>query len=106
MTETPDRYAEAVGADAESLGRDADAMVSALTGGPANQTVSVRVALAARRGERWACWFCVFLSVAVQRGHCGRVLTSAPLPWWVYVRALACFLAALVGVPWLAWRLF
>ena len=89
-----DRYAGNVEVDTEQLARDVDAEISALTGGPANQTVSVRVALAARRGEKWACWFCAVLSVLVQRGHCAAVLTPAPLPWWVYFRAALAFALA------------
>ncbi len=105
MTETPEQYAGAVGADTEQLARDGDALVSALTGGPANETVSVRVALAARRGERWACWFCTALSMLVQPRHCDVVLTPAPLPWWVYARAAVVFALVLVGLPIAVWEM-
>lgn len=101
MTESPDQYAENVAADTEPLLRDADAEVSALTGGAANQTVSARVAAAAERREWWAVAFCGVLSVCVQRDHCAAMASPAPSPWFVYPRALFCFLS----VPFVLWAL-
>lgn len=104
MTGNPlDQYAENVGKDTEALARDMDAEISAITGGVANQTVSMRVALAAQRGERWAIAFCQFLSVAVQCDHCRVTLDGGPMPWWVFVRA-AIWFAVAIGVS--GWALF
>ncbi|MDA8251087.1 MAG: hypothetical protein M0Z28_18215 [Rhodospirillales bacterium] len=96
-----DDYLANVGTDAEALARDGDALVSALTGGAANQTVSDRVALAERRGAWWARWFCAVLSLAVQPDHCGAMFRRAPVPWWAYPRAAFCFAFVLVGLPWM-----
>lgn len=98
-----DDYLKNVGTDAENIARDGDELVSAITGGPANETVSRRVALAARDGKRWACWFCWFLSWAVQPDHCAKMFTNDPTPWWVYLRATFWFVAVIFGLPALIW---
>lgn len=91
MDETPGQYAANVTTDTAALLRDADAEVSALTGGAADQTVSARVAADAQRGAWWARWFCAALSLLVQPGHCQAMRAAAPVPWWAYPRAGLCF---------------
>ena len=78
----------------ETDARDADCTADVLTGGPAGETVSVRAALSRNAGEWQGCLMCWFLNWAVQRGHCDKVLTDAPTPWWVYPRAALTFVAA------------
>lgn len=95
-------YISNVATDTERLLRDADAEVSALTGGAADQTVSDRAAVADHKRRWWAEAFCGFLSVTVQPHHCEVTLAGAPVLWWVYPRALVCFLFFLIGVPWFA----
>ncbi len=107
MTADPATYLSNVAADAESLARDGDALVNAIVGGPADETVSVRASNDARSGWRLARWFCAALSLLVQPDHCAAVRRPDPLPWWVYVRAAVCFAGIAVAMHptwrWIAW---
>lgn len=100
-----EQYAANVATDTETLAADIDAEISALTGGVANQTVSMRVALAAKLGKRWAIAFCAFLSAAVQCDHCQVTLDGGLIPWWAFVRAAICFAVVIGGVGWILFTL-
>ncbi len=90
--------------DAAAVARDADVTIGvAALDNPVGETVSMRAALGQKAGIWYWCVFCRVLSVLVQKGHCDAVLTNAPTPWWVYVRAGAAFLAVpliLAGLLW------
>lgn len=88
------RVAAALISDGTALDRTENAIAD----GMPQQTISLRAALAAQRGERWGCWLCAFLSVAVQRGHCAKQLAGQPMTGWNYLRAAA----LLTGIPSLA----
>ena len=91
-----------------ALLRDGDVLVNEvlLPDTLPNQTVSEDAALhealekeGAERG-RFYCWLCAYLSVMVQKDHCEKV--NEPLPWWVFLTALANFLIPLW--VWLIWH--
>ena len=101
MTDRPEQIAAA----AEQLLRDGDVLVNELapvSGALPNQTVSDHVALAAMAGKPWACWFCAFLSWAVQKDHCAHTLDDSPVPWTVYPRA-AFWFVLILGSPFWIW---
>ncbi len=82
----------------ERCGEEFDRAICVLTGGPLGETVSMRAALAAEHGQRWGVILCLVLSYAVQRDHCRATLSSAPSPWFVYVRAGIAFGVAIGAV--------
>lgn len=58
------------------LGVETDVWLSVLTGGPAGETISLRVARARLNGSRPACLVCQVLSRLVERGHCAKQLNG------------------------------
>ena len=82
-----------------------DCLLNALLGGAEDQTISVRAALAQRRGARWGCWLCWWLAHTIERHHCARVLAGQPVRRWAAVAAGAQVLAVagalFYGLPWL-----
>lgn len=92
-----------------TIGVMTDEEIDALAGGPLNTTVSLRAAIAQRQGRQWGCVLCWFLDWAVQPGHCAAQFTPGRSPWWVGVRAGACFCGLLVALHptwrWVAWWL-
>lgn len=75
----------------ERCGIEFDTAVNVLTGGQLGQTVSYRVAVAARAGKRWGCVFCWFLNWAVQRNHCALQFVNVPSTVMTYLRAGVAF---------------
>lgn len=59
-----------------------------LLAGDANETMSARAARARQAGQRWASWFCAFLTFGqivvtfgrVRRDHCDYALDASVLP--------------------------
>ena len=82
----------------ERCGQEFDVAISVLTGGPLGETVSRRCALAALQGQRWAVVMCAVLSWVVQPHHCAATLSTAPSPWFVYLRAGIAFAVAIGAV--------
>ena len=80
-------------------GTDLDRTENAILDGNPRQTISMHCALAAQRGDAWGCWACRALAVLVQRGHCAKQLTGAPMAAANYARAIVCLTAipALLG---------
>lgn len=70
----------------------ADETLNVELDGDAGQTLSLRAALAARSGERWACVLCRVLGWLVQRRHCEKQLMHEPMNPLNYVRAAACIM--------------
>ncbi len=75
----------------ERCGIEFDVAVNVLAGGDLGQTVSYRVAVAAREGRRIGCLFCWFLDWAVQRNHCERQFGNDPAGPLTFVRAGVAF---------------
>lgn len=98
-TPPPSDYEGNVSADTRQLLIDVDDEVSALLGGSARQTLSMRSALAARAGKRWGCLLCWYLSRFVQPDHCKRTLAGDPMPRWVFLTAGASFVFWGIVVP-------
>jgi hypothetical protein len=69
------------------LGDSFDEAENAALGGPANETISIRVAKAEADGKRWGCWACAALSWLVQYRHCQRQLQALPMGVQDYIRA-------------------
>ena len=87
----------------ERCGQEFDVAIGVLCGGPLGMTVSMRAALAAEQGKRWAVWLCAVLSVLVQPHHCSDTLSPTPSPWFVYVRAGIAFAVAIGAIGAMAW---
>lgn len=51
-----------------------DQLLNTVTGGDPDQTVSLRAALARKRGEKWGCIVCKVLGW-FDPNHCGKVKT-------------------------------
>jgi hypothetical protein len=79
-------------------GIEFDTSVNVLFGGQLGQTVSYRVAVAARDGKRWGCIFCWFLSWAVQKNHCALQFEKGPSPVSTYIRAGIAFATAFLAL--------
>lgn len=78
-----------------------DVAINVLTGGLTNETVSMRVAEAARDGGPYACLVCRALDFLVQERHCERQFEKGNSPAFVYVRAGIAFafcISAVAGV--------
>jgi hypothetical protein len=82
----------------ERCGVEFDTAVNVLAGGQLGQTVSLRVAIAARAGKRWGCVFCWFLNWAVQRNHCALQFQNVPSPVLTYIRAGVAFGVGILSV--------
>lgn len=71
----------------ERCGIEFDTAVNVLTGGDLGQTVSYRMAVAAREGRRIGCLFCWFLDWAVQKNHCSLQFDAGPNRPLTFMRA-------------------
>lgn len=87
-------YLTRVAASIEALGRSIDVACNELfwpIDGVADQTVSLHAAMDREAGGKVGCALCAALAVLVQWRHCSITLANGPMPWWVYLRAGACF---------------
>ena len=82
----------------KNLGIAEDETLDAVTGGPANESFSLRWARAAANGSRVGCVVCRVLSVLVQKNHCAKQLAGQPMGVWNYIRAFAC-ITAVFAIP-------
>ena len=72
---------------ADRVGYQADCLLNAVIGGPEDQSVSLRAALARKRGARWGCVLCQWLSWTVERHHCTKQLEGRATCRWGAVLA-------------------
>lgn len=79
-----------------------DETEAALLGIPNGETISLYEAMQARHGQLLARVACMVFSVLIQRHHCRDQLTNVPMRSMNYVRAIACLLAPIVLIWWLA----
>lgn len=90
------------------LGLWCDEGLNVETGGDADQTLSLRAALAARRGSKTACVFCRVLSWLVQPRHCAKQLSAETMRPVNYIRGMLCIMAAYgvqVVIAWQVWSI-
>lgn len=81
------RIARATGRYVFNVGIDEDDLFSSLTGGPKQETFSLREAVAASKGSKTACIVCDILSVLVQKNHCALTLAGKDIPPFAAVKA-------------------
>jgi hypothetical protein len=85
------------------VGMAEDETLDAVTGGPPNETFSMRWAKARAAGSRMGCIICAALSVLVQRNHCAKQLAGHGMSGWEYLRAFLCITIALAAPLALIW---
>lgn len=87
----------------DRLAYETDVWLSVATGGPEDETVSLRTARAAANGGRLACLFCRWLSLTVERDHCTKQLRGTVTKPAGAVRAAVQFALA-IGMIVLFWH--
>jgi hypothetical protein len=83
-----------------------DETLNVIFGGAPGVTVSMHVAQAAgwgpngkeREGTRFACLFCKYLDIFVQKDHCRLQFVSGPTNTWTWIRAGIAFAGGILAV--------
>lgn len=92
-----------------NIAYELDVLLSVITGGPRDTTVSLRVAKAAQaygnKGLHPSCLLCKWLSLTVETDHCANVLADKATKPGGIIRAAAQFALVLGGIGGAAWWL-